>query len=777
MLTTTTAFFLAAWCSLACATCTASGASASLGQCGRLDNALVNDGVWSADTLQLPYGVVTDPSTSGIYVADAVNNRVLFYPSGSTTATRVYGQGGSFTTGLINNGGISAISLHHSQGIALDGSGVYIADTFNNRVLFYPSGSTTASRVYGQAGFTTTIPAVSATSLSAPWAIATDAAGGLYVADSAPRVVYFAAGSTTATRVYGQLGSFTSNVANNGGISADSLGGGCSAVVVDSANGLYIADAINSRVLYYTSGSTTASRVYGQGGVFTTSGINQGGRSADSLSFANIGLALDGSGNLFAADSGNRRILFFPADSTTATAVYGQTSFSSGVFTGILASTLLSPLGMSVDSSGGLYAADAVNHRVLYYAAGSTVASRVYGQAGSFTTGAPDLGFVSANGLNQPVGVAVDASGAYVSDLMNQRVLFYPTGAVAATRVYGQSGKFDTTTTGAGAAAFASPQGVAVDATGGLYVTDSSSRVLYFPSGSLTASRVYGQLGSFFGSLPNNGGVSANSLNTVSAVATDSSGGVYVSNSRVLYYASANTTASRVYGQKGSFTAGVASATSADSLLDPAGVAVDSANNVYIADKGNNRVLFYPAGSTTATVVYGQTTFTSGLPSSATAAPDSLSGPVGVAADPFGGLFVSDTGNNRVLYFASGSTTASRVIGQGGSFTTSVANQGGVTADSLSSPRGIATDASGGVYITDLNNNRVNYVPCTASATTASTTGATTSTTVGGSVTGTTVATAAPGGTTGGGATTTAHAAASTLSAMAALVLLPMLVL
>jgi hypothetical protein len=49
-------------------------------------------------------------------VADQYNNRVLFYPSGSTTATRVYGQGGSFTTNTANNGGISANSLAFPTG-------------------------------------------------------------------------------------------------------------------------------------------------------------------------------------------------------------------------------------------------------------------------------------------------------------------------------------------------------------------------------------------------------------------------------------------------------------------------------------------------------------------------------------------------------------------------------------------------------------------------------------------------------------------------------------
>ena len=57
-------------------------------------------------------------SSGDLYVADGNNSRVLFYLSGSTTATRVYGQCGSFTTSTANNGGISANSLDNPAGLA-----------------------------------------------------------------------------------------------------------------------------------------------------------------------------------------------------------------------------------------------------------------------------------------------------------------------------------------------------------------------------------------------------------------------------------------------------------------------------------------------------------------------------------------------------------------------------------------------------------------------------------------------------------------------------------
>ena len=352
----------------------------------------------------------------------------------STTADVVYGQLGSFTSGNYNNGGISANTLYQPGGVALDSSGnLYVADTYNSRVLFYPSGSTTATRVYGQGGsFTSNTQnngGISANSLYYPRGVALDGGGNLYVADYANnRVLFYPSGSTTATRVYGQLGSFTSDTPNDFGISANSLYNPW-AVALDSSGNLYVADYDNNRVLLYPSGSTTATQVYGQGGSFTSNTANNGGVSANSL-FEPTGVALDSSGNLYVADRDNNRVLLYPAGGTTATRVYGQFgSFTSNTPNngGISANSLNDPAGVTLDSSDNLYVADILNSRLLFYPSGSTTATRVYGQGGSFTTGNANKGGISANSLYYPAGVALDFnSNLYVADYANNRVLAYP---------------------------------------------------------------------------------------------------------------------------------------------------------------------------------------------------------------------------------------------------------------------------------------------------------------------------------------------------------------
>ncbi|HRG47684.1 MAG TPA: NHL repeat-containing protein [Leptospiraceae bacterium] len=319
----------------------------------------------SATKMSAPIGI--DQDASGLYVADSANNRVLFFPTGSTTATRVYGQNGSFSTGTANNGGISANSLNTPIGIAVDSTGLYVADSLNNRVLYFAGTSTTATRVYGQAGSftanTNNNGGLSANSISMPYGLAVDSTG-VYVADTNnQRVLWYAGTSTTATRVYGQSGSFTANAS-----STTTTGlWGPNSIALDSA-GVYICEGLNNhRALFFSGTSTTATRVYGQGGVFTANTANNGGISANSVS---------------------------------------------------------NPNAIAVDSTG-VYIGDYANNRVLFFANASTTATRVYGQAGSFATVTANNGGISASSISGPRGVKTFTDGVYIVDTVNNRVLVY----------------------------------------------------------------------------------------------------------------------------------------------------------------------------------------------------------------------------------------------------------------------------------------------------------------------------------------------------------------
>lgn len=325
-------------------------------------------------------GVITAPAFTannfaGRYVVTATSGtgatqaNFILSNQTDTTADRVYGQNASFITNTKNNGGISATSLNFPSALVVDSNGgLYVTDLGNNRILYYP------------------------------------------------------AGSTTATRVYGQNGSFITNTANLGGVSANSLDNP-DFLALDSSGGLYVSDFNNSRVLYYPAGSTTATRVYGQDGSFTTKACNT---TTTTLCYPE-GLALDSNGGLYVADTGNNRILYYPAGSTTATRVYGQNGNFNTRITGTSAQNLRGPVGLGLDSSGGLYSTEYTNYRMLYFANdGDTIADRVYGQAGSFTSAIKNNGGVSANSLEQATNIVADSAGnIYVADFSNHRVLFY----------------------------------------------------------------------------------------------------------------------------------------------------------------------------------------------------------------------------------------------------------------------------------------------------------------------------------------------------------------
>jgi hypothetical protein len=176
-------------------------------------------------------------------------------PANNSSADRVYGQP-NFTSNADDYNAITASTLEGPAGIAVGPSDeLYVADWYNSRVLKYDSGHTTATRVYGQSDFTanTYNPfGIDANHLNLPMAVAVDYCGGIYVADTFNnRVLHYPACCSSPDQVYGQP-DFTSGTANNGGISATSLNHPIGlAVDTRFGQGLYVVDAGNNRVLYF----------------------------------------------------------------------------------------------------------------------------------------------------------------------------------------------------------------------------------------------------------------------------------------------------------------------------------------------------------------------------------------------------------------------------------------------------------------------------------------------------------------------------------------------
>ncbi|MGA8090545.1 MAG: MBG domain-containing protein [Terracidiphilus sp.] len=607
--------------------------------------------------------------TCSVTVNTALNVTASFVAPGPTqpglmkpiTAGVVYGQGGSFTSGTADNGGISANSLQAIDGVVVDANGnLFVADGQNNRVLFYPSGSTIATRVYGQSGSFTSGTAnnggINANSLNNPQGLALDSSGNLYVADQYNnRVLFYPAGSTTATKVYGQNGSFTTNTANNGGVSANGLYEPFG-LAVDSSSNLYISDYQNNRVLFYPAGSTTATQVYGQGGSFTSVNLNNGGLGANSLNQP-TGVALDSSGDLYVCDIFNNRVLFYPYGSTTATQVYGQPGFTTNFANngGVSANSLNNPMYATVDSSGDLYVTDRSNNRVLFYPFGSTTATRVYGQANDFTASSSNNGGIGANSLWAPFGLALDNGGnLYVTDYANNRVLEYGSFGNVNVCPAGQITPAPCKTTIT--LSYYAPAPTTLGAA--QVVTQGATGLDFALAGGDTCTGV----------------ISAGSSCTVNATFTPLAPGLR-SGAVTLYDSTgAQVASSHIYGigqaPLAVFGPGTQITLPATGLNGVSGVAVDAAGNVFISENAG-AVKISPSGVQTAVPTTG------------------ISLAYDVAVDGAGNVFLADLGGNKVVK-----------VTPGGVQTT-------VPAIGLLNPTGVAVDGSGDVFITDRDNNRV----------------------------------------------------------------------
>ncbi len=667
----------------------------------------------SASTLCFPTSVAVD-SAGRLYVADRENNRVLMYIAPFTTdrvADDVFGQDGGFESGVCNApfGTPTAATLCKPSGVAVDAAGnLYASDTDNNRALEYNtpeaitaaagSGDTTADRVFGQGNNFSTVLAnqgggPSSTTLSGPRGLTVDVSNNLYIADlTNNRVLIYVTPlttNTTADKVLGQNTFFSAGCNQPGdlppAVAANSL---CKPVDVatDASKNLYVADGNNSRVLEYNipvSSDTTADRVFGQT-VFTAGSCNQGASKPSAKTLCNpSGVGLDVGNNLYVADGGNNRELQYntPLSDATADGVLSQVLFSTPFANevdqfGI--DTAFSQASVAIDKSvspNRVYVADYGNNRVLAWndiAAFTTHAGAnlVFGQPNFFTND-PNNGGVKATTLNLPISVAVDKSGnLYVADMGNNRVLEYNTpfaSGTTADKVFGQANNFTTNACNAlSANSLCGPLGVAVDLSLNVYISDSTNnRILEYNTPlttDRTADRVFGQA-NFVSASCNKGLANPTSatLCTPFGLALDSSNNLFAadnSNNRVLEYVAplTNAVADKVFGQGNVFTTATPNkgGLSATSLQAPQNVALDSAKNLYVVDRSNNRVLRFnalPAFDVIADKVFGQNNLFNQNGCGFTPSPTTLCVPDGAAVDASNNLYVGDTEDHRILKY------------------------------------------------------------------------------------------------------------------------------
>jgi uncharacterized protein (TIGR03437 family) len=335
------------------------------------------------------YGVAVD-GQGNTYVADSRNQRVRKISNGIITTAAGNGQAGYSGDG----GAATAAQLSFPRGVAVDTQGnLYIADTGNCRIRKVTSGgivSTVAGT--GTAGFSGDGGSATSAQLSYPEAVAVGPSGNLYVADSWNyRVREIASnGNIQTVAGNGSYGVF----GDNGPAAAASLGL-IESLTMDTAGNLYLSDAYNHLVRKVAPGGSISTVV---GGGFGPA-MDGGAATSAKLKFPK-GVAVDGQGNLYVADSLNDRIrMVSPAGVISTFAGTGAPGYA-GDGGAATAAQLNSPYGLGLETSGVLSFSDMLNYRVRSVAPQETpVITGISNAAGGQTTIAPGA-YVSIYGTN-----------------------------------------------------------------------------------------------------------------------------------------------------------------------------------------------------------------------------------------------------------------------------------------------------------------------------------------------------------------------------------------
>jgi len=457
------------------------------------------------------------------------------------------------------------------------------------------------------------------TGLSEPQFVATDASGNIYATNECSNTVtVYAQGSNGNTAPIAIISGSNTGLNNPQGIALDSSGN------------IYVADLGAFSVLVYPPlGSSTG--LVNESPTATIGGSNTG------LSLP-LGIAVDSSGNIYVTDLGVSNVLVYPAlGSSTGFLNESPTATISGSKTG-----LSFPFGIAVDSNANIYVADFVAASVFVYPP--------VGSSTGVVNESPTATISGSNtGLLGPHGVALDSSAnIYLADSSAAKVFVYPPLASST----GQHNEVPTITIGGSNTGLNLPNGIGLDSTGDIHVVNVSSVVVYHALGSSTGLLNEAPTTTISTTM-------TTGLSYPQGIALDSSGNIYVTECPACYTVSHGIPSVYVYpaGSNANTAPSATISGSATGLESPEGIALDSSANIYVADSGDGgcdgfaSVYVYPAGSNAnaapSTIINGLRT--------------SLCKPIGITLDSSRNIYVADAGFANVsapsvYIYAAGST-------------------------------------------------------------------------------------------------------------------------
>ena len=309
----------------------------------------------TAAELNGPQAVAVDAS-GNLYINDEVNSRIRKVTAAGTIST-IAGNGAQGYTG--DGGAATSAELNSPFGIKVDSAGnVYISDLAN--FVVREVKGTTISTIAGNnatAGYAGDGGAATAAALNHPTGLALDAAGNLYIADQLNHRVRKVDTSGNITTV---AGNGVAGYSGDGGLGTKAQLNAPFGIALDKAGNLYIADSANNRIrILYANGIISTYAGNGTGGY---TGDNGSALAAEI--YRPFDVAVDSTGNVFIADYNNNCIREVTVNGSINTIAGGIGSGYSGDGGPALSATLSFPTGVAVDASGNLYVADSNNNVV-----------------------------------------------------------------------------------------------------------------------------------------------------------------------------------------------------------------------------------------------------------------------------------------------------------------------------------------------------------------------------------------------------------------------------
>ena len=507
--------------------------------------------------------------------------------------------------------------------------------------------------------------------------------GNLYVADSSNHTIR----KVTRSGVVTTLAGSPQQAGAAEGSGSEARFNRPSDVALDFEGNIFVAD----------SGNQTIRKITPVGDVRTFCGIAGTAGSADgdpaTARFTYpTGLAIGADATVYVVDSYSHTIRKISSEGMTSTLAgsAGQIGAADGPGT---EARFKYPLSIAVDSNGFLYVTDEGNH-VLRKITPDGVVTTLAGSVSEFGGSANGTG--SAARFNRPQGVKVDAAGTiFVVDHSNQAIRKVTTTGTVTTPA-GTAGSFGFANGLGNAARFWNPSGLALAGDGTLFISEWGNQdIRMMTNAGLVSSFAGGPLRS--GNA--NGLGTAARFNEPEAVTVDNEGTLYVADTRnnLIRKITSTGQASTLAGGSSGFSDGTGSAAR---FRSPRGIAVDNGGNIYVSDSGNH-IIRRITGAGVVSTFAGTPGAQGNVNGQGTAA--RFYGPAGMVVDSAGNLYVADETANTIRKITAGGlvTTAA------GSALSAGSEDGPAAMARFYRPWGVAVDGGGAVLITDRINNTI----------------------------------------------------------------------